>query len=90
MGSINEFKDLFRAMVLRNCNGDLLKEYTKNDKLDDYVQKLIKDFDEKTTAQAFEAEVVKAKREYFKLLMDAGQADDVLPFLVHKRELEKK
>ena len=37
MGSINEFKDLFRAMVLRNCNGDLLKEYTKNDKLDDYV-----------------------------------------------------
>lgn len=89
MGSINEFKDLFRAMVLRNCNGELLREYTKNDKVEDYVQKLIKDFDERTTAQAFEAEVVKAKREYFKLLMDAGQADDVLPFLVHKRELEK-
>lgn len=87
---MDRIEETLRSLAELSAHGPTLKEYAERGLREEYIQKLMKDFDRQTDIQALRDVILQKKKSYFSTMIDTGIADERFPIFKELREFNDK
>jgi len=87
---MDRIEETLRSLAELSASGPTLKEYADRGMREEYIQKLMKDFDRQTDIQALRDVILQKKKSYFSAMIDTGIADERFPIFKELREFNDK